>query len=69
MTGEITLKGDILQVGGIKDKAIACLRHKIKTFYIPEDNANDVQWLDDDLANNIEFQTISNYKDLYKKIF
>ena len=31
MTGEITLKGDILQVGGIKDKAIACLRHKIKT--------------------------------------
>lgn len=69
MTGEITLKGDILQVGGIKDKAIACLRHKIKTFYIPEDNANDVQWLDDDLVNNIEFQTISNYKDLYKKIF
>ncbi len=69
MTGEITLKGDILQVGGIKEKAIVCLRNKIKTFYIPEDNAEDIKWLDNDLSSKIEFKTISNYKDLYKKIF
>ena len=69
MSGEITLKGDVLKVGGIKEKAIACTRNKIKTFYIPEDNANDVMWLSKDLSSNIEFQTISNYKDLYKKIF
>ncbi len=68
-TGEISLKGDILKVGGIKEKAIACNRNGIKTFYIPEDNSNDVIWLSDDLTKNIIFKTISNYKDLYKKIF
>lgn len=69
MTGEITLKGDILPVGGIKEKAIACLRNNIKTLYIPEDNAKDVTWLDNELSLKLEFQTISNYKELYKKIF
>ncbi len=69
MSGEITLKGDILKVGGIKEKAIACVKNNINTLYIPEDNANDVKWLTNDLTNNIEFITISNYKDIYKKIF
>ena len=69
MTGEITLKGDVLKVGGIKDKAIACVRHKINKLYISEDNLNDITWLDDDLKKNIEFIPISNYKELYKKIF
>ena len=68
-TGEISLKGDILKVGGIKEKAIACNRNVIKTFYIPQDNSEDVMWLSEDLTNNINFETISNYKDLYKKIF
>ena len=68
-TGEISLKGDILKVGGIKEKAIACNRNGIKTFYIPQDNSEDVMWLSEDLTNNINFETISNYKDLYKKIF
>ena len=68
-TGEITLKGDILKVGGIKEKSIACVKNDIKTFYIPKDNNNDVIWLSDDLNNNIKFETIDNYKDLYKKIF
>ena len=69
MTGEITLKGDILKVGGIKEKSIACFRNKIKTLYIPEDNKNDINWLEKDLKNSIEFVTISNYEELFKKIF
>lgn len=68
-TGEITLKGDILKVGGIKEKAIVCNRNNIKTFYIPSDNANDIMWLDKDLTSSIEFKTISNYIELYDILF
>ena len=69
MTGEITLKGDILKVGGIKEKSIACFRNKIKTLYIPEDNKNYINWLEKDLKETIEFVTINNYEELFKKIF
>ena len=69
MTGEISLKGDILKVGGIKEKSIACFRNKIKTLYIPEDNKNDIEWLEKDLKESIEFIPINNYEDLFKKIF
>lgn len=69
MTGEITLKGDILKVGGIKEKSIACFRNKIKTLYIPVDNKNDINWLEKDLKEKIEFIPINNYEELFKKIF
>ena len=69
MTGEISLKGDILKVGGIKEKSIACFRNKIKTLYIPEDNKNDIEWLEKDLKESIEFITVNHYEDLFKKIF
>lgn len=69
MTGEISLKGDILKVGGIKEKSIACFRNKIKTLYIPEDNKNDIEWLEKDLKESIEFIPVNNYEDLFKKIF
>lgn len=69
MTGEITLKGDILKVGGIKEKSIACFRNKIKTLYIPTDNKNDINWLEKDLKEKIEFIPINNYEELFKKIF
>ena len=49
MTGEITLKGDILKVGGLKEKITAAKRNKITTIYIPEDNKNDIEWISNDL--------------------
>ena len=69
MSGEITLKGDILKVGGIKEKSIACVKNNIKTLFIPEDNKNDIKWLTEDLTSNIEFISVNNYKEIYKKIF
>ncbi len=68
-TGEITLKGDILKVGGIKEKSIACSRNNINKFYIPLDNEDDVKWLDKELTDSIEFIPISNYIELYNKLF
>ncbi len=69
MSGEISLKGDILKIGGLKEKSIAAKRDKIKTLYIPKDNVNDIEWLDDDLKNNINFIEVSNYIEIYKEIF
>ena len=69
MSGEISLKGDILKIGGLKEKSIAAKRDKIKTLYIPKDNINDIEWLDDDLKNNINFIEVSNYIEIYKEIF
>ena len=69
MTGEISLKGDIFKVGGIKEKAIAALRNGIDTLYLPKDNYNDVEELDNELKNNIKFVFVSNYEEIYKEIF
>lgn len=69
MSGEISLKGDILIVGGIKDKSVAARKNKINKLFIPKDNLKDVEWLEKDLKNNINFIPVSNYKDIYDHIF
>ena len=69
LTGEITLNGDILKVGGLKEKTIACERLKLEKLFIPKDNMNDIEWLEKDLRNNIEFVPVSNYLEIYEKIF
>ncbi|MDD6273001.1 MAG: endopeptidase La [bacterium] len=69
MTGEITLKGDVLIVGGIKDKAIAARKNKINKLFIPIDNLKDIEWLEKDLKDNINFIPVSNYNDIFDHIF
>lgn len=69
LTGEITLNGDILKIGGLKEKTIACKRQSIEKLFIPKDNLNDIEWLEKDLKNDIEFIPVSNYLEIYEKIF
>lgn len=69
LTGEITLNGDILKIGGLKEKTIACKRQNIEKLFIPKDNLNDIEWLEKDLKNDIEFISVSNYLEIYEKIF
>lgn len=69
LTGEITLNGDILKIGGLKEKTIACKRQNIERLFIPKDNLNDIEWLEKDLKNDIEFIPVSNYLEIYEKIF
>lgn len=69
LTGEITLNGDILKIGGLKEKTIACKRQNIEKLFIPKDNLNDIEWLEKDLKNDIEFIPVSNYLEIYGKIF
>lgn len=69
MTGEITLKGEVLKVGGIKEKTIASSRNKIHKIFLPEENIYDTTWLENDLKNEVEFIGVKNYIEIYKKIF
>ena len=69
MTGEITLRGDILPIGGLKEKSIGAHRNGIKTIIIPEDNINDLDEVPNEIKNDIKYITVKNYQEVYKYIF
>ena len=54
MTGEITLRGEITAIGGLKEKLLAALRGGIKTVLIPEENAKDLQDIPENVKNGLE---------------
>jgi ATP-dependent Lon protease len=54
MTGEITLRGEVTAIGGLKEKLLAALRGGIKTVIIPEENAKDLQDIPDNVKNGID---------------
>ena len=67
-TGEITLRGNVLAIGGLKEKAIGAYRNGIKKIVIPFDNRRDLEELPEEIKNNITFIPVKNYKDVYKII-
>lgn len=69
MTGEITLKGEILRVSSIKEKSIAALRNEITKILIPYDNKSDVEKLDQELKENINYIYVNDYKEIYEILF
>ena len=54
MTGEITLRGEVLAIGGLKEKLLAAHRGGIKTVLIPEENVKDLADIPDNVKNNLE---------------
>ncbi len=54
MTGEITLRGKILPIGGLKEKTLAAIRAKIKTILIPEQNRKDLEELPRSIRRRIQ---------------
>jgi ATP-dependent Lon protease len=54
MTGEITLRGEVLQIGGLKEKLLAAHRGGIKTVLIPEENVKDLTEIPDNIKNRLE---------------
>ena len=55
MTGEISLRGRVLAIGGLKEKTMAALRHGIKTVIIPQDNARDLEEIDQTVRSQLHF--------------
>ncbi|MFZ1772685.1 MAG: S16 family serine protease, partial [Rhizobiaceae bacterium] len=59
MTGEITLRGRVLPIGGLKEKLLAALRGGIKTVLIPEENAKDLAEIPDNVKSGMEIIPVS----------
>jgi ATP-dependent Lon protease len=54
MTGEITLRGEVTAIGGLKEKLLAAHRGGVKTVLIPEENVKDLQDIPENAKNNLE---------------
>ena len=57
MTGEISIRGRVLPIGGLKEKTMAALRHGITTVIIPEDNRRDLEEIDQTVRKSLNFIT------------
>jgi len=68
MTGEITLRGNILKIGGLKEKSIGAYRNGIKKIIIPYDNLNELDELPIEIKEQIEYIPVKNYSEVYKII-
>ena len=66
MTGEITLSGLVLPVGGIREKAMAARRHGIKTFVLPQMNEPDLAELPPEVRNEMTFVPARTLEDVLK---
>ena len=64
MTGEITIKGRVLAIGGLKEKAMAAYAGGVKTVFIPKENLPDLDEVDDKVKENVEFIPVSNVDEI-----
>ena len=69
MTGEITLRGTILPVGGIKEKLISAKISGINKIYLPITNKRDVISLNNEITDNLNIIYVSDYFDIYHDLF
>jgi ATP-dependent Lon protease len=69
MTGEITLRGQVLPVGGIKEKVLAAHRAGIKTVILPKWNKKDLGDIPKKIQNQIQFHFVSKMMDVLKIAF
>ncbi|KAF6210676.1 hypothetical protein GE061_013783 [Apolygus lucorum] len=69
MTGEISLNGKVLPVGGIKEKTIAAKRTGVNCIILPDENRKDFDDLPKYITEGLEVHFVTNYKDVYKIVF
>jgi ATP-dependent Lon protease len=69
LTGEVTLCGDVLAIGGLKEKLLAALRGQIKTVIIPEQNKKDLDDMPTEVLKGLEIQTVSRIESVFPAVF
>lgn len=69
MTGEITLSGLVLPIGGLKEKSIAAMKAGLKTVLIPKANQPDLSEFPEELLKNIKFVTVEKIDDVLSNVF
>jgi ATP-dependent Lon protease len=66
MTGEVTLRGRVLPIGGLKEKLLSALRGGLKTVLIPEENAKDLPEIPENVKNGLEIIPVSHMNEVLK---
>lgn len=66
MTGEITLRGKVLPIGGLKEKSLAAMRAGIKKVLIPVDNMKDLDDIPESVKNGVKFIPVENVSEVFK---
>ena len=69
MTGEITLSGDLLPVGGLKEKLLAAKRYGIKRVFLPAANRPDVQEMEREITEDLEITFVETLEQLVRQVF
>jgi ATP-dependent Lon protease len=69
MTGEITLMGKVMPIGGLKEKVLAAQRNKNTMIIIPKENKRDLDKLDSTVTKGIEFHTVEDVSEVLKLVF
>ena len=65
MTGEITLRGNVLSIGGLKEKALAAYRLGIRTIVIPKGNLKDLEEIPSEIVKEIKFIAVENISEVF----
>lgn len=65
MTGEISLTGRVMPIGGLKEKSMAAYKNGIKTVLIPKENEADIAEISDEVKNNLEFVPVSRISQVF----
>ncbi|ADR23814.1 endopeptidase La [Mycoplasma leachii PG50] len=69
MTGEITLRGNILPIGGLREKSISAARSGLKHILIPSKNVKDIEDIPQEVQDVLKITSVSKYEDVYEIIF
>ena len=64
MTGEVTLRGRVLPIGGLKEKVLAAYRHGIRTIILPRENEKDLSEIPEEIQKVLEFKLVDNMDDV-----
>ena len=66
MTGEISLRGRVLAIGGLKEKSLAAYRNGIRNIIIPKDNLKDLEEIPEDIKKELEFYPVSHASEVIR---
>ena len=69
MTGEITLRGEVLKIGGLKEKLLAARRGGIKTVLIPEGNVGDLKEIPEKITKDLQIKPVKWIDEVFKVVF
>lgn len=69
MTGEMTLTGKVLPIGGLKEKSIGAFAAGIKNIIIPKKNEHDISDIPKEIRDSLNIIMVDNYEDIYKELF